>query len=76
LLTDLKRKIKEDISEKEEETETLYEKPKRGRRKSDKPAKMMYDEENLSLASEDYSSIVTCGACDVEMPLKKYDLIL
>jgi hypothetical protein len=70
----LKRKIKEDVSEKAEETETstFYDKPKRGRRKSDKPAKMMYDEENLSLTSEDYLSVVICGACEVEMPLKKY----
>jgi hypothetical protein len=37
---------------------------------------MMYDEENLGLNSEDYLSVVTCGACEIEMPLKKYDFDL
>lgn len=70
-LLGLKRQLNEESSEKEEETETSFEKPKRGRRKSEKPVKIMYDEYNLSLTPEEKLSLVTCGACEVEMPLKK-----
>lgn len=61
------------MSEKEEAmaSSELYEKPKRGRRKSDKPAKIVYDEKKLSLTSEEATCLVTCGACGAEMPFKK-----
>jgi len=51
----------------------LYEKPKRGRRKSDAPPKRknLFDEDNIDLTPEEINMKVTCGVCDIEMPKKK-----